>query len=99
MDCKRCDSRIVRSVVVHDPHRWFMFVTHRTLTGCALPSRYAVDSWRARPSRALSPARGPVLANFASRRATRSTISVTSRRSSALLVRAGIKMMILSPSR
>jgi hypothetical protein len=39
------------------------------------------------------------LAILASRRVTRSTMSAISRRSSALLVRAGIKMMILSPSR
>jgi hypothetical protein len=46
-----------------------------------------------------SPARGPVLAILASLRVTRSTISVIRRCSSALLVRAGIKMTIFSPSR
>jgi hypothetical protein len=58
-----------------------------------------VDSWRARSSNWLLPARAPALATLASRRVTRSTISVISWRSSALLVRAGIRMTILSPSR
>lgn len=39
IDCNRCDSRIVRSPMVHEPQRWLMLVTQRTLMGCARPSR------------------------------------------------------------
>jgi hypothetical protein len=39
IDCNRCDSRMVPSPVVHEPQRWFMLVTQRTLKGCGRPSR------------------------------------------------------------
>jgi hypothetical protein len=39
MDCSRCESRMVRSLIVHEPQRWCMLVTQRTLTGWARPSR------------------------------------------------------------
>jgi hypothetical protein len=99
MDCNRCDKRMVPSPMVHEPQRRFMLVTQRTLVGWGRPSRYALDSWRAWVSKWPSPARGPALAVLASRRVTRPTMSAISRCSSALLVRAGIRMTILSPSR
>ncbi|MDQ1721343.1 MAG: hypothetical protein QOI26_1077 [Pseudonocardiales bacterium] len=33
IDCSRCESRMVRSVVVHEPQRCSMLVTQRTLIG------------------------------------------------------------------
>jgi hypothetical protein len=37
--CKRCDNRMVRSPMVHEPQRRSMLVTQRTLVGCGRPSR------------------------------------------------------------
>lgn len=99
IDCSRWDSRMVRSVVVQEPHRLFILRTHRILAGRARPSRYWPDSSPARLNSAWSLRRGPVRACFASRLVTSSTISAISRCSSALPIRAGISTMIFSPSR
>jgi hypothetical protein len=58
-----------------------------------------MDSAAALAANALSLARGPRAASLASPAVTRSTISDTSRASSAFVVRAGISTTIVSPSR
>ena len=46
---------MLRSAGVQDPHRRFWLSTHRTLAGSACPSRWAVDSARARAISSWSP--------------------------------------------
>ncbi len=89
---------MVPSDGVQDPHLVVMLDTQRTLVGWARPPNTDPDSCRALASRAASLRRGPLLRR-SSRASSRSSISATQRRSSALLNLAGISTTVRSPSR